>query len=85
MENRPRPDPPFYAARFDSIRKSALPSMAKVEAGDFTWRDIFILLEHLQQFMDVLEEMIETPPAYDYYNPDEMAEWVAKELTNHGR
>jgi len=62
MLPRPIKNQPSYAERLDAIRAAAAPTLAKVDAGDFTWRDVAVLVEYLSQFGDVLDEMIVTPP-----------------------
>jgi hypothetical protein len=40
----------------------AAPTLEKVDSGDFEWRDVWQLVEYLQQFSDALEEMENDPP-----------------------
>lgn len=36
--------------------------MDVIESGEFTWRDVAIATEYLQQVSDLFEEMIDNPP-----------------------
>ena len=57
------PDPKTYAQKLNTIRTEAAPTLAKIESGDFEWRDVAQVMEYLQRFGDVMDEMIDNPPA----------------------
>ena len=62
MSHLPKPNPKFYADKIASIKTDAAPVLAKIDSGEFTWRDVAIVTEHLQQYADILEEMEDSPP-----------------------
>ena len=74
------PAPKDYDQRLSRIRNEAAPTLAKVDEGDFDWRDVAILTEYLGQFGNVLDEMIDNPPVCDQLNTGEIAE-IVTELT----
>lgn len=76
MPPRQKPDPEYYENKFNAIRGEAAPTLERVDSGDFTVRDIAILMEHLQSFSEVLEEIENNPPRCDFRSSDAIAETV---------
>jgi len=62
MSHPPKPIPELYAEKIAHIQADAAPVLAVIESGEFTWRDVAIVTEHLQRYADVLEEMEYNPP-----------------------
>lgn len=52
----------IYESRLNAIRAASAPTLAKVDAGEFDWRDVAILIEQLARFGDMLGEMLDKPP-----------------------
>jgi len=65
-------DPEYYAKKIAQIKADAAPTLAKIESNDFTWRDVAIIIEYLQQYSDVLDEMESNPPRITAPNPNIM-------------
>ena len=63
MSHPLKPNPELYCDKLQRIRDEAAPVLATIESGEFTWRDVAIIVEYLQQFLDVLDEMECNPPS----------------------
>ena len=63
MSPPPKPSPELYAKKIAHIQADAAPVLVVIDSGNFTWRDVAIVTEYLQQYADVLEEMEYNPPS----------------------
>lgn len=64
MRHPQQPGPEYYDEQISAIGTEAAPTVAAIESGDFTWRDVAIVIEFLQRYAEVLDEMIDNPPTY---------------------
>lgn len=78
MDPRQQKNPQYYEIKLDSIRAEAAPTLDKVDGGDFEWRDVWVLIEQLQQFGDVMDEMINDPPSIIPDDSEQIAERITK-------
>lgn len=56
-------NPKYYADKLEKIREAARELERKVDEGLITARDRHLAAELVQQHIDVLDEMLDEPPA----------------------
>jgi len=68
---------PEYEKELNQIRSDVAPYLDRVDQNDFTWRDVAVLMEGLQRFGEVMDEMIDNPPPiFTNPNSDEIADSI---------